>query len=987
MSNSTPLQRAAGSTAVREATNAHPLLLEHGRAWLVQTGRIDVFATRMEGGEPAGSRTHLFRVAAGESMVGTGEAAGMALLGVGAPGTTLLEVDLAPYRERAPDAAARPRLARALHGWVERLYDTLALEGRIPRHRTLDPGAVLEVEAGACVRPTPQLSWIQPTAGSVSLAGGADVALAEGELLPISRRAWVQAAGPATLRLVTTEELLSGEGEWDPAAAWDALDHLQLRVLERVADRLSAAEHEQRERARKQKKASQDAMTSAMARLALTMQKPVKRALLRARPPGDEKEEESLLAAFRLVAAAEGIEVGHLPKGHELLQSSDPIQAVARAYRVRTRRVTLRGEWWKRDNGPLLGRLAERSRAVALFPLPDGGYNLVDPFARTETRVDEKVAETIGHFAFTLYSPFSPEPLNARELWRFGQHNIRRDRTTAIMAGAGVALLGLVTPMAIGMLYDVVIPGADRAQLLQLTIGLVIAALASVLFQVARGFALLRIESKVGPRLQAAVLDRLLSLPLPFFRDYAAGDLADRAMAIEEMRRILSGAVVNVLLGGIFSLANFGLLFYYSPHLAKLAAFLIALAVLTTGLVSYAQLRSQRTILQLRAKNSGLVLQLLTGLSKLRLVGAEPQAFALWARLFSDQRVQQYRTRTLGNLLSVFNAAFPVLATLVLFWSAAPPGPAGPGAGGAPVPDPLATGDFLAFVAAFNFSLGAMLSSSTALIGALVVIPLYEQIGPILRATPEVHAGKHDPGELSGALELQHVTFRYHGDGPTVLQDVSIRVKPGEFVALVGASGSGKSTIVRMLLGFETPETGSVTFDEQELSGLDLLAVRRQIGVVVQNSGLMSGDIFTNITGPTTATMDDAWEAARMAGLDEDIKQMPMGMYTVINTGGGTLSGGQRQRLMIARALVHRPRILFFDEATSALDNRTQEIVSHSLDTLKVTRVVVAHRLSTIRNADRIYVIQNGSVAEHGTYDELFARDGLFAELARRQLV
>jgi ABC-type bacteriocin/lantibiotic exporter with double-glycine peptidase domain len=279
-----------------------------------------------------------------------------------------------------------------------------------------------------------------------------------------------------------------------------------------------------------------------------------------------------------------------------------------------------------------------------------------------------------------------------------------------------------------------------------------------------------------------------------------------------------------------------------------------------------------------------------------------------------------------------------------------------------------------------------MLTASTALLGTLAVIPLYEQAKPILTSLPEVDTAKADPGVLAGDIELEHLVFRYQADGPPVLRDVTIRIRAGEFVAFVGPSGSGKSTLLRLLLGFEVPEAGAVYYDGQELAGLDIQSVRRQIGVVLQNGRLMSGDIFTNITGSSPATLDDAWEAARMAGFDEDIKSMPMGMHTVVSEGGGTLSGGQRQRLMIARAIVQRPRILFFDEATSALDNRTQSIVSTSLDRLQATRIVVAHRLSTIVHADRIYVVEAGRVVQSGTYEQLISQDGLFAELAARQL-
>ncbi|HEX5727758.1 MAG TPA: NHLP bacteriocin export ABC transporter permease/ATPase subunit [Longimicrobiaceae bacterium] len=969
----------APAGTLREATGARPLLLEHGRIWFVRSGRIDVFATRVAEGEPAGGRTHLFRVEEGQPLVGVGETAGLALLGVGAPGTTVEEFALGDLRALEPYCSSREAMAELLDAWVGHLYQGLGLDGRIPRHKGLEPGAELEANPAVNVRPVAEVAWLEQVAGSACLLGRPTGAVAAGTLLPIAGQAWVRTAEFSTLRLHGTEALLEARGY---GAAWRALEGVHALVLALVAERLEEREAAQRERTRRQRNATQSAMMTALSRLATTMdaRRRVQAPLMRMRPREEgELDENTLFPAFRLVAGAMGIELPAARFAHEQVQPKDPINALARNCRVRSRRVALRDGWWKKDNGPLLGRLAERKRAVALLPLPGGGYELIDPAERTQVKVDETVAGTLGGFGYTFYRPFGPDALRALDLLRFGMSGCRRDLTTVGAVAGVMALLGMVTPLAIGQLYNSVIPSAERGQLLQLTLGLVITALAVAVFSVVRGYAMLRIESKVGPALQAAVWDRLLTLPLPFFRDYTAGDLAVRAMGVEEMRTILSGAAVSVLLNGLFSLTNFVLLFNYHPPLAWIAALLIVVAVVVSLAISYLQLKSQRAIMKLRGRTSGLVLQLLTGIPKLKIVGAEVQGFGLWARMFSEQRDQQFRARLLGNVLAVFTAVFPLVSTLVLFAKAMP--------GIASGEMPFTTGDFLGFIAAFNIALAATLGSTSALLGTLAVVPLYEQIKPILETPPEVHAGKHDPGELSGAIELHRVTFRYQADGPAVLRDLSIRVRPGEFVAFVGPSGSGKSTTLRLLLGFEVLESGSVSFDEQDLSGLDLESVRRQIGVVVQSGRLMSGDIFTNIVGSSSASMDEAWEAARMAGLDEDIREMPMGMHTVVSDGGGTLSGGQRQRLMIARALVHRPRILFFDEATSALDNRTQDIVTRSLDRLKATRIVVAHRLSTIRNADRIYVIQAGEVVEAGSYDELMEREGVFSELARRQLV
>jgi ATP-binding cassette subfamily C protein len=481
----------------------------------------------------------------------------------------------------------------------------------------------------------------------------------------------------------------------------------------------------------------------------------------------------------------------------------------------------------------------------------------------------------------------------------------------------------------------------------------------------------------MGNAVQCAVWDRLLALPMSFFRPYTAGELAVRAMGIDGIRQLVSGSAVTAVVAGMTSLGNYVLLFHYSARLALWATLLIATALVATILGGYVQLSYQRGVAALQSKTSGVVLQLLSSISKLRVAGAEVHAFAGWARRFAEQRRLQFRVRSIGNWVAAFNAGFPTAASMLVFWAALAP---------LTVAHTMRTGDFLAFMAAFGICLTSVVTTSNAFLSMLLAIPLYEQAKPILVTPPEVDGVKEDPGELTGAVDIEHVSFRYEADGPLVLRDITVHAKPGEFIAFVGPSGSGKSTVMRLLLGFEGPEAGSIYYDGRELGGLDLRALRRQIGVVLQSGRLMTGDIYTNIVGSAPLQMEAAWEAARMAGFADDIRQMPMGMHTVISEGGGTLSGGQRQRLMIARAIVHRPRILLFDEATSALDNRTQAIVSASLEGLRATRMVIAHRLSTIMRADRIYVLERGALVQCGSYDQLVRERGLFAELAARQI-
>jgi ATP-binding cassette subfamily C protein len=691
----------------------------------------------------------------------------------------------------------------------------------------------------------------------------------------------------------------------------------------------------------------------------------------------DDLADDPLLVACRLVAGELDIAIRRPPRSSDAVVNADPIEAIARASRIRTRRVVLRGDWWREDSGPLLGFRSEGHRPVALRYTQARGYTCRDPRDGSEVRVDGALADTLAPFAITFYRSFPEVALSIRDVIRFGVQGCRGELRSVLAMTLFAALLGMVPPVATGIVFDSFIPGAQRSQLLQMTVILVACALSVAMFQIVRGVALLRIEGKMGNAVQCAVWDRLLALPTSFFRPYTAGELAVRAMGIDGIRQLISGSTVTAIVAGVTSLGNYVLLFRYSARLAAWATLLIAVALVVTLVGGCLQLSYQRGVAELQSKTSGVVLQLLTSIAKLRVAGAEAHAFASWARRFSEQRRLQFRVRSIGNWVAAFNAGFPTAAYMLVFWAALAP---------LTVAHTMRTGDFLAFMSAFAICLASVVTTSNAFLSMLLAVPLYEQAKPILVTAPEVDGAKEDPGELTGELDLEHVSFRYQVDGPLVLRDLTVHAQPGEFIAFVGPSGSGKSTILRLLLGFEVPEAGSIYYDGRELGGLDLRALRRQIGVVLQSGRLMTGDIYTNIVGSAPVPLEAAWEAARMAGFADDIREMPMGMNTVISEGGGTLSGGQRQRLMIARAIVHRPRILLFDEATSALDNRTQAIVSTSLERLQATRIVIAHRLSTIMHAHRIYVVQRGELVQCGSYEELMRQPGLFAELTARQL-
>jgi ATP-binding cassette subfamily C protein len=651
------------------------------------------------------------------------------------------------------------------------------------------------------------------------------------------------------------------------------------------------------------------------------------------------------------------------------------LENFCREHQLLQRRVKLNGPlWWRQDHGALLAFRKADQGPVALIPNA-GGYVLKDPETGTTCHVNAGTANTLMTHAIQFFPCLPGTALRFKDLVWFGLTGSRRDRLRLIMFGLAGGATGMVVPIVMQVLTDSVLPSAERDELGQVIALLFVTGICMTAFTFCRVLATMRIRTRLGNSVQCGVIHRLLGLPVAFFRDHEAGDLAQRAMGIDAALHTISNTVESAIFGWVFGLFSLFYLFFLDLRLAVMAILLVGLQLIWTTAMNYRALLIQRESAALSGRIASQVFQILTGIAKLRASGAERRAFSIWASLFAQQKALDMRIHRIGNTSATFDAGYGLLCSILLF-----------GAVAFLLPD-MRAGEFLAFSAAFGQFLGATMALGSALTSSLSVIPLYERARPILQAVPEAVASAHLPGKLTGAIDISALSFGYGADGPDVLSDINIAIRPGEFIALVGASGCGKSTLLRLLLGFETPRSGAIYYDGQDLSGLDKVAIRRQIGTVLQSGRLIAGDMFTNIVGTAPLAMEDAWEAARMAGLDEDIKAMPMGMHTMINDGATTISGGQRQRMMIARAIVSKPAILLLDEATSALDNRTQATVTNSIAALKATRIVVAHRLTTIAAADRIFFIERGRIVESGTYQELMALNGRFKTLAERQLL
>jgi NHLM bacteriocin system ABC transporter ATP-binding protein len=935
--------------------------------WLVAEGGIDLFLQRKTTSDtPAGPRHHVFRALAGQLILGMDPAklsGGQALIAVPLPGTSLHTADFDWLQRTVPAA----EVVRLCEEWVQAIARDMPKPPAPRQAVLLARGATAELDDAQMLRGDKAVAWVEILDGeALWMERGDSAANAVSGPLPLPRDLWLKAAARLMAREAEAAELLHDGRLWQALAAHH---RFVLNVLTASAEQALAGE---RSRLAAKAQRSLSLRREALQRLLSIAAHRGNRAA-QARPRND-----TCFAACHALGERMGIEFRLPPAAESATMNRNPIEAIAAASGVRYRRTALKGRWWTGDNGPLLAAYAEGGGWVALLPRRNG-YEAFDP-ATGETRpVTEELAARLNSFATMFYRTLPGKPLRLRDVLAFMVRG--RGADLGLVLGMGVlgGLLGLAMPIATGLLVDTLIPSANVAAIWQMVGALAAAAVAASLFEISRSIAVLRIESKMDSELQAALWDRVLRLPVGFFRRYSAGDLALRINGVNRIRRELSRSTVDAVLTGLFSVFSYLLLFRYSLPLAGVATLLVLAVLLVTLAIGYAKLRNERGISEVDGQLSALVFQYLLGIVKLRIGAAESQAFANWAARFAHYRRLQFRSQHWTNVGHTFLVGYPIIALAVLF--AAMAALTAEGAG-----PRLGTGDFIAFTMAFGTFFTGMIALAETLLGVLNLVPLYERARPILETLPEIQAdaGKVHPGELQGSIEVSKLSFRY-GDGPPILRDVSFSAPSGSFVALVGPSGSGKSTLLRLLLGFETPAAGAIYYDSQNLATLDIQALRRQLGVVLQNGQLVSGDIFTNIVGTSGLTVDDAWEAARLVGLDNDINQMPMGMHTLIAEGTNTLSGGQRQRILIARAIVHRPRILFLDEATSALDNGTQAVVTHSLDRLKSTRIVIAHRLSTIVNADRIIVLRNGEVAQVGNYESLIGQPGPFRELAKRQ--
>jgi NHLM bacteriocin system ABC transporter ATP-binding protein len=976
--------------AVRQVGGRDAFACTGAQAWLVLQGSVDVFGVYTDPDSQSTVRCFMHSVDAGGFLLGYASLPdNLEIFAVPAANTAIVPVP----RERllqtiadevsaveSVDALAGSRAGALAHAVASQFHN---LENAVPYsgHTVVKPGP-LELSAGELLMAGRGLIWLrcQPTKLVLgnTLEYQADGAVA----LPLCRGLWCMPTEDTTAQAIDTLEWVkSGRLAQDvDAALWVAARRSLNRCKAMRADNVQQLE-------------GHDSFTQGRFRASLLslieiLQGNSKKAV--------SPDRGDLGCAFERVMQHQGSTFNLEPaREADLEKSAIPLDAMVAAAGIQMRRVALKGNWWKVDHGPLVA-FRHGKIPVALLPSPGKGYSVYTGQDPVGTRVTATMAEEFGDEAWFLFPPFPRGALSARRVLSFGLRGQSGDIGRIIVVIILSGLLSLVTPLITGWVIDPVIPDAMVSQLYVLTVALILAGMAVAAFALIQGLSMLRVEGAADYRVQAAVWDRLLNLEAGFFRGYSVGDLSNRANSITAMRHLLTGSVATAMIHGVMGMFSLGLMTYYDWRLAAVSFLVAVVYVIVVYFIGRRILSRYRETLEITGRLQAVVLQILSGLAKIRVADAEKSAFGRWSHHYASLIRISFQQRGLNNALIVFKSVFqPISVAIVLIvlglqggvlfsifhipttWTEIDT---------LPLASVMPTADFVAFNIAFGQFMGAMFGISTTMVQLLNVKPLFERVKPILDAPLEHTENATDPGKIVGHVELRDVQFGYTEDAPPILKGLSIEAQRGEFIALVGPSGAGKSTIVRLLLGFDTPWSGSVFVDGKDVSQIDRRAMRRQYGVVLQNGRVLAGSIFHNIAAGSNVTRDEVWEAAKMAGLSDDIDAMPMGLDTFLNEGASTLSGGQRQRLMIARALVRNPSVVIFDEATSALDNRTQAIVGESLDRISCTRIVIAHRLSTIVEADRIYVLADGAIKEHGTYKELMKAGGLFAELARRQL-
>lgn len=648
------------------------------------------------------------------------------------------------------------------------------------------------------------------------------------------------------------------------------------------------------------------------------------------------------------------------------------------------RRIRLFGHWWENQAIPLVAFYQKERRPIALIPHPTLGYQLVDPAEGKISPLTGKKVSQISDVGYMFYRQLPQGPLSLNNIASFSFWKRGRDWMAFIFLVLCGTLASLSYPIITQFLFDVVIPNRNEFLLFEIALGALLISIATLAFNFGRESIILRLESLSDHDLEMALWQRLVNLPVRFFRNHSIYDLFTFTSSVSAIRQVLTSHVIHIFLNGAFAILYFFLMFYYSAILASVGVAIIAIQFLAIAIPLYFGIQYSRQLLDRQIQANNKMLEMVQALTKVRMAGVENRMFNRWGQTFTKMQQMDLKILLLQMRTGVFNVFWANASTWVIYFvvilivmsQSTHDSYMG-----------LTLGGFMAFLSVFGLFSSALLQIGATLLNVIKIVPLWEKTKSFAQAEVENISTKTDPGILQGEIRIDHLTFSYQSDRPPVIHDVSLMIHPGESVAFVGPSGGGKTTLIRLLLGFEHSDQGSIYYDNKDLRGLNLQALRRQLGVVLQSGAIFDGTIRDNINGGRHYSIDEIKTALELCGASFFIQDLPMGIHTVLTNGGASLSGGQRQLILLARAIVGKPKILILDEATSSLDNQKQMIVHEHLSRLPMTRIIVAQRLDALRHVDRIYVIEKGRIVDQGTFAELSKRTGFFSDLLARQMI
>ena len=955
-------------TPVSCASNSPLDMGDSKSVWFIEKGAVDLFLVERQDGVDQAAPQHLLRADSGRLLPGVAPQEGkttFSLIAKGLPGTILRHLSTDSLSV-VPSA----ELAEHVDAWIDDISAELSRDaGQRPRPDSpVEPGKTFP-EVGGTLSSRRGVTWmsqlpsgaglflglIDPTEGNLEDGTAADT-------VPLTPETWLTLIGKTRISTRFSEDLAE-EGLLLPALA---NFHVMAFSLERLNRSLAVADQANLERDRVMNRRGDE--------------ENARRHLFNLYDLPDVKDTDvddvALLEALKIIGEHEGIDF-KWPAKSGVAESAPALGDILDASGVRRRQVRLAWDerWWIGDSGAMLAFREDSGQPVALLPGMFSHYREIDPAGRRSARVTAERAKSLQPDAWVFYQPLTSGPVRLGDLYRLVRKGLIADFLRFAAAGLLGGLVLLLPAVVVGFVVDEVIPTGEVSLLYLAAAALAAFALIGALLHILQGMALMRLEGRGASRVEAAFWDRLLRLPLSFLRRYPAGNLAMRGMTFQALRDAVRSVIANAVLSIVFLLPAFLLIFYYDAALGGVTVAFGLLSLTVTVVLGLQQISPRGRVLRAIHHMAGQLFQFVNGIAKLRVDDAEGTAFAVLARGYREQKRAESELGALEDHLQAFGAALPLLAGAVLFLMVALPGR-----------EQVEIGDFLVIYLVFIVFQAAVARLGTSFGAVAAIMPAFDQIQPFLAETPETSAEGDLVENLGGEVVFDHITFRYDPDGPLILDDVTIRANPGEFVAIAGESGAGKSTIFRIALGLDRPTSGAVYYDGRDLRHLNVKQVRQKIGAVPQEVQLHPEDVWDNIVGnQDDAAAEDAWAAARAASVDHDISAMPMGMLTCVG-GSGLTSGGESQRIMIAHALINSPRVMLLDEATNWLDNDNQANVMDNLASLRSTRIVIAHRLSTLRQADRIYVMESGKVVEVGTFEDLMETGRIFRELVRRQI-